>query len=236
MRIDIHSHILPAVDDGAVDWDMSLQMLRRSAECGIDAVIATPHYVPYRPGVPAERIKELCLEAQEKLHTKMGISMDIYAGHEIYYSVGVIERLKKGEALTLAGGRCILVEFKPNVPYAVMSQAIKEFRSEGYVPIIAHVERYYCLQKQERVEELDELGALFQMNIASTDGSFFDAECRWARKLLSSGEVDFLASDMHNLGRRPPMSKEQQGWIEKKLSPEYRKQLLGKNAKHLILK
>ena len=236
MRIDIHSHVLPEVDDGARNWDMCLEMLKRSAESGVKAVIATPHYIPFRPGIPAEKIQELCQEVQEKLYTKMGIAMDIYAGHEIYYSVGVIERLKKGEALTLAGSRCILVEFKPNVPYAVISQAVKEFRAEGYVPVLAHVERYLCLQKAGRIEELEEGGALFQMNVEAFQGGMFDGESRWAKKLLLNESIDFLASDMHNLSGRPPMSEEQLTWIQKKLSPEYQEKLLGGNAKHLLLK
>lgn len=236
MRIDIHSHILPWVDDGARDWDMCLEMLKRSAQCGVKTVIATPHYVPYRPGAPADKIRELCHNAQEKLQTKMGITMDIYAGHEIYYSVGVIERLKKGEALTLADSRCVLVEFKPNVPYAVICQAVKEFRAEGYVPIIAHVERYICLYQSGRIGELEENGALLQMNIEAVQGGMLDAESRRAKKLLLDGVIDFMASDMHNLSNRPPMSEEQLVWLQKKISPKYQEKLLGGNAKHLILK
>ena len=236
MRIDIHSHVLPEVDDGARNWDMCLEMLKRSAQCGVKVVIATPHYIPFRPGMSAEKIQELCQEVQEKLYTKMGIAMDIYAGHEIYYSIGVIDRLKKGEALTLAGSRCILVEFKPNVPYAVISQAVKEFRAEGYVPVLAHVERYLCLQKAGRIEELEEGGALFQMNVEAFQGGMFDGESRWAKKLLLNESIDFLASDMHNLRGRPPMSEGQLTWLQKKLSPEYQEKLLGGNAERLLLK
>lgn len=236
MRIDIHSHVLPGVDDGARDWDVCLEMLKRSAECGVEALIATPHYVPFRPGVPAEKIKEFCQEAKEKLYTKMGIAMDIYAGHEIYYSVGAIDRLKKGEALTLAGSRCVLVEFKPNVPYDVIVRAVKEFRAEGYVPVLAHVERYFCLQRKGRIEELEEAGALFQMNVEAFQGGVLDGQSRWAKALLLNESIDFLASDMHNLGNRPPMAEEQLGWLQKRLSPEYQKRLLGDNAKHLLLK
>ena len=236
MKMDIHSHVLPGVDDGARDWDMCLEMLKKSAQSGVNALIATPHYVPFRPGVPAEKIKELCQEAKEKLYTNMGITMDIYAGHEIYYSVGAIDRLKKGEALTLADGRCILVEFEPNVSYAVVSRAVKEFRAEGYVPVLAHVERYFCLQRKGRMEELEEAGALFQMNVGAFQGGVLDRESRWAKKLLLNGSIDFLASDMHNLEGRPPIAEEQLDWIQNKLSPEYQKRLLGDNAKHLLLK
>jgi len=127
-KIDIHTHVLPNVDDGAKDWDMCLEMLKQSAENGVEAVIATPHYIPWRSNASSDELRELCQKVKEKLFKKTGIAMDIYAGHEIYYSVGVIDRLKAGAILTLAGSRHVLVEFRTSVAYHIMSQAVQEFR------------------------------------------------------------------------------------------------------------
>ena len=162
--------------------------------------------------------------------------MDIYAGHEIYYSVGVIDRLKEGAILTLAGSRHILVEFRTSVAYHIMSQAVQEFRQAGYVPIIAHVERYMCLEKKGRVEALKEQGALCQMNVEALQGSFFDSESRRAKKMISKGQIDFVASDMHNLTSRPPMQDVGLAWLYKNTTPEYQEKLLGGNCKELFLK
>ena len=235
-KIDIHTHVLPGVDDGAKDWDMCLEMLKQSAENGVEAVIATPHYIPWRSNTPSDEVQELCQKVKEKLFEKTGITMDIYAGHEIYYSVGVIDRLKAGATLTLAGSRHILVEFRTSVAYQIISQAVKEFRQAGYVPIIAHVERYMCLAKQGRIEALKLQGALCQMNVEALQGNLFDGESRRAKKMIAKGQIDFLASDMHNLTSRPPIQDEGLVWLYKNTTPEYQEKLLGGNCKQLFLK
>ena len=235
-KIDIHTQVLPGVDDGAGDWDTCLEMLKQSAESGVEAVIATPHYIPWKSNTASDELQELCQEAKEKLFQKTGITMDIYAGHEIYYSVGVIDRLKEGGILTLAGSRHILVEFRTSVAYHSMSQAVQEFRQAGYVPIIAHVERYLCLEKKGRVEALKEQGALCQMNVEALQGNFFDSESRRAKKMIAKEQIDFLASDMHNLTSRPPMQDEGLVWLYKNTTPEYQEKLLGGNCRQLFLK
>ena len=235
-KIDIHTHVLPGVDDGAGDWDTCLEMLKQSAESGVEAVIATPHYIPWKSNTAPDELQELCQKAKEKLFQKTGITMDIYAGHEIYYSVGVIDRLKEGAILTLAGSRHILVEFRTSVAYHIMSRAVQEFRQAGYVPIIAHVERYMCLEKKGRVEALKEQGALCQMNVEALQGNFFDSESRRAKKMIAKKQIDFLASDMHNLTSRPPMQDEGLVWLYKNTTPEYQGKLLGGNCRQLFLK
>ena len=82
MKIDLHAHVLPGVDHGARDWEMSLKMLAKSARCGVDTIIATPHYLPWKKENMAERIPELCREAEKKLQDAYGVSMKIYPGNE----------------------------------------------------------------------------------------------------------------------------------------------------------
>jgi protein-tyrosine phosphatase len=200
-KIDIHTHVLPGVDDGAGDWDTCLEMLKQSAESGVEAVIATPHYIPWKSNTAPDELQELCQKAKEKLFQKTGITMDIFAGHEIYYSVGVIDRLKEGAILTLAGSRHILVEFRTSVAYHIMSQAVQEFRQAGYVPIIAHVERYLSFQPSGMVQQLCENDMLIQVN-----ASFF---LRWqtawkAMAMLKQEQIHLLGSDCHNLTKRKP--------------------------------
>lgn len=234
MIIDMHTHILPGVDDGAKDWDICLEMLSQSAACGVEKVIATPHYGPWGKRVPAEKIRELCKEAEEKLRAQYGIAMDIHSGHEIYYSVEVIEDLKQGRILTLAGSRHVLVEFEPEVTYQVIYRAIREFTNDGYIPIVAHVERYQCLYKSGNLERLKEGGALVQMNVSAFQGGILDATSRWAKKCLRSGLIDFLASDMHNLRTRAPLTMEKLRWVQDKLEPQYQEKLLCGNCQKII--
>ncbi len=234
MKVDIHTHVLPGVDDGARDWDTCLQMLVKSAEYGVNTIIATPHYLPWKKNATPENISRLCCEVEEQLQTKHGISMDIYPGNEIYYSLEVVERLKEGDILTLAGSRYVLVEFSVSCSYQTICRAVKEFRDAGYIPIIAHVERYSCLHSVKQLEDIKQMGALLQMNVEAFQNGWLDSESRWAKKCLKGKMIDFLASDMHSLRRRPPMSGEQLEWIKKKLDFTYRKELLYKNAEKIF--
>ena len=234
MRIDIHAHVLPGVDDGAKDWKMCLEMLAQSAACGIERVIATPHFLPWRKNVHPDTIRELCEKAKEKLEKEKGIAIDIYPGNEIYYSIGVSERIKKGEALTLADSQYVLLEFKTSASYQELCRAVREMRDNGYVPIIAHMERYQCLGQAERINELKEMGALFQMNLDSLQGGIFSSRAGKSKKLISHGVIDFLATDMHDLETRTPMRKEDLAWIQKKIDFTYREELLGGKAQQIF--
>lgn len=232
--IDIHTHVLPGIDDGAKDWDTCLKMLVKSAECGVQKIIATPHYLPWAPQVSPEEIRRLCGEAEKKLQSKYGISIDIYPGNEIYYSVDVLMHLKEGKVLTLADSKYVLVEFEPMISYQVLCRVARDFQNAGYVPVFAHVERYGCLYNREKLRELRQMGVLFQMNVGAFQGGLFDAESCWAKKCLRDGDIDFLASDMHDLQSRVPLSKDRLIWARKRLNVTYRKALLRENAREIL--
>ena len=233
-KIDMHAHVLPGIDDGAKTWDACLEMLKKSAENGVDQVIATPHYLPWKKSASPDEVRKLCIQAKEKLFEKHGIAMDIYPGNEIYYNVDAIQNLKKGLILTLAESRYVLVEFDTGAPFQVFCRAIKDFQDERYIPIIAHVERYGCLRQPEKMRELKEMGALFQMNIRTIQGGILDANSRWAKKRLKKKEIDFLASDMHDATKRSPILKEELYWVQKTLEPQYQKALLYKNVQRIL--
>ena len=152
--VDIHTHILPGIDDGAKNWDMCLKMINRSWDFGVRKIIATPHYLPWRNVTPADKIQQLCREAEEKAKSKLGKPMKIYPGSELYYHSELIDKLDEGKVLTLAGSRYILVEFGMDVPYRELYQGLSRLRMEQYHPILAHVERYRCLRKPGRLEEV----------------------------------------------------------------------------------
>ena len=234
MMNDIHAHVLPGIDDGAKDWDTCLEMLKRSVDGGVKAVIATPHYLPWRENSSPQAVEVLCAEAKKKLLEKHGISMDIYCGNEIYYTLDAIQNLRAGKILTLAKSNYVLVEFEPRTSYQQICRAVKEFRDAGYIPIIAHMERYECLRHSEKMCEIKSMGALLQMNVEAFQGGVFDGESRRAKKCLTEGQIDFLASDMHGLHRRTPITEEKLQWVFKKLNPKYQKELLYRNAQRIL--
>lgn len=234
MKIDIHTHVLPGIDDGAKDWETCIEMLAQSAASGVEKIIATPHYLPWGKNASPKRIRMLCQEASEKLYKERGIALDIYPGNEIYYSIGVAQKVKNEEVLTLAGTRYVLVEFQTAGPYQELCRAVREFRDGGFIPIVAHMERYQCLERMERIEELKELGALMQMNADSIDGGFWQKDSRKAKQLLAKGVIDFMASDMHGLGRRSPITDGKLQWVYKKLDSEYQQELIYGNAEKML--
>lgn len=233
-KIDIHAHVLPGIDDGAKNWDTCLTMLLESSKCGVDAIIATPHYLPWQHSASPNTICKLCKEAKQKLFEKHGITMDIYPGNEIYYNVDTIRNLKERKVLTLAESRYVLLEFSVGEAYRTLYRATRDLLYEGFVPILAHVERYGCLREAGRLKELKEMGTLIQVNIDTLQGGIFDSDTRWAKRCLLDEKVDFLSSDMHGLKERTPMKKEELYWIQKKLGSSYQKELLYENAQKII--
>lgn len=166
---DIHSHILPGVDDGAENIQETSKMLRIAYDQGIRTVIATPHILPSNPYEDGKL--EQALASVRKAAAEISPDMKVYLGGEIYYWNGSLNALQEGVGRTLADSRYVLVEFYPLTGYEEMYQGMKEYIQSGYLPIIAHMERYECLWKKGRnLTELLDLGCYFQMNVSSLRG------------------------------------------------------------------
>lgn len=202
--IDIHTHILPGVDDGAANWQQTEKMIQLQKEQGVTDIIATPHFDVESNRQKPEQIRQLVSEANE-LASKVAPGIRLYSGEEVLYTPGILELYRQGEILTLADSRYLLLEFFPRSSYREIEKAVREFVGEGVIPVIAHVERYHHLMQQyDRMNELIKMGALFQMNSRSMLGSFFDKRKKMCHKLAQNGFVHFLGSDCHNEEERPP--------------------------------
>lgn len=196
---DLHTHILPGVDDGSKNMEETLAMLRKAKEQGIRTIIATPHYKVGQQKKTAKELQQIQNMVQQTAKQE-GITMEILLGNELYYNSEICERLDKGEALTLAGSRYVLVEFSVSCEYGEMYHGLRKLIQNGYIPILAHIERYACLhkdRKKEKIKELIRLGVYMQMNT--------DSLKRYAnRKLVKEGYIHFFGSDCHNMGNRKP--------------------------------
>lgn len=231
--IDVHTHILPGIDDGAKNWDVCLDMIERSWDFGVRRIIATPHCLPWKKQISCEKIRTLCREAEERAKKELGKSIHIYPGSELYYHTDLLDELNRGKVLTLANSRYILVEFGTDVPYRELYQGMSRLMTAQYQPILAHVERYECLRQQERLEELKTTGVLLQMNQEAFQKNFFDETGKWSRYQLLDGKIDFVASDMHNMKNRPPLSKKKMKWLYKKIPKRDLELLLKRKAKDI---
>lgn len=237
--IDVHAHILPAIDDGSKNMGTTRCMLRMAYGQGIRAIIATPHYTRHRWHTRPEQIRELAEQVQKEAD-RITPGMKIYAGQEINYFDGMDEYLAQGRLLTLADSRFVLVEFFPSVPWSQMETAVRRLTLAGYTPVIAHAERYECLYSGDKLRALKDAGSYVQMNYQSLTASGFLSdiwslkERNWCRKALLEGCVDFLGTDMHGLRHRPPRCEEACGWIKNKAGEDVYQRLTEENPTRII--
>ena len=217
--LDIHSHILPGVDDGSKDMDMTMQMLDQAYEEGIRYMVATPHFYPGHKNADYTKIQEtfdeVCKEAAKRFP-----DLELLLGNEIYYKDEVIKLLEQKQIHTMNGSRYVLVEFNVNLEYGKIAQAVKKLTMKGYYPILAHVERYACLYKKaELIEELIHMGAYIQINAETLLGGMFDGYKKYCFKLLANDLVHFLGSDCHNTDSRRAIMEQAVKILKKKMDP-----------------
>jgi len=163
---DIHSHVIPCIDDGSGSFEDSLKILKTMESAGTKELILTPHYSVRRRYKPSP---EQILSAFEEFKNKcsqIGISIKLHYGCEIEYSADVPDLLKSGNLLSLAGTRYILVEFAPYADIREIIDAVRNIVLLGFIPVIAHVERYPALKNSiDDVAFLKSMGAMIQVNV-----------------------------------------------------------------------
>ena len=232
--IDIHCHIMPGVDDGSPDMATSLEMLRIAEKNGITHMILTPHHKPMHHNVSPEhnvayrkRLREAAKEA--------GIEVKLFSGNEIYYSDETMEELIDGKICSLAGSDYVLVEFHPTNPYKAIQNAVSRVQAAGFIPIIAHVERYSdIVSHPSRVKDLIEMGSFIQVNASSIMGKYGFGISHFTKKLLKEELVHFVASDAHDTGRRAPDLLDCRNYVERKYGEDYGKKLFFTNPANVI--
>lgn len=232
MFIDIHNHTLFGVDDGAENLEEALEMLRDAKEQGAAAVILTPHYRHGMFGYPLDRISENYghLEAAA---AKTGIRL--YLGCEYHVNSDIVENLQAGRCRTLAGSDYILTEYSYRTEYSYIAEYTGRLLSCGYIPVIAHAERYKCLlDKPSLCLELSDKGAMIQLNADSVLGMEGRVLERFCKKLLKNNLADIIASDAHGRKERKSHMAKCRKAIEKTYGMIYAERLFVKNPTRII--
>ncbi|MEK3683090.1 tyrosine-protein phosphatase [Paenibacillus sp. FSL R10-2736] len=201
--IDIHSHILPFMDDGAADVDAALAMAQDANNDGITTVIATPHHANGVYMNPAPDIEAAVRLLNEKLQ-EAGNPLQVLPGQEIRIYGDLLDDLEKGQLLTLAGSRYILLEMPSSRVPRNMEETCHELIIQGYVPVIAHPERNAeVAENPSKLERLTELGALGQLTAQSLAGTFGSKLQKLSIDLCRRGTIHVIASDAHDSSNRP---------------------------------
>ena len=198
LKTDVHSQLLPGIDDGAKDLATSLELIRGMKELGYRKLITTPHIIwdMYRntPAIINDK-----LELVRKAVKEEGIDIEIHAAAEYFLDEHVEELLKKKEPLLTVSGKKVLTEFSLAFPSMNTKDILFEMQMQGYQPIIAHPERYiYLQQNKEFYEELKDIGCLFQLNILALSGHYGRSVKDLAEYLLQKGFYDLVGTDLHH--------------------------------------
>lgn len=228
--VDIHSHILHAVDDGAANLAEARKMLELAYSEGIRIICTTPHFHPGSHEGQRMLIEERLTELR-RLAADCVPGLEIVPGNELHYGESAVAALNSGACRCLGSGRYVLVEFHPGREYTHLREGLNRLITSGYIPILAHVERYTCLKKQtSRVSELIQMGAYIQVNAKSV---LSRQTSRWVKGLLQDELVHFIATDSHNARDRAPQLKACGAYIAKKYG-EYARLLLRENPLRAI--
>lgn len=196
--IDIHTHIIPNVDDGSPDLETSLAMIRHEIDIGVKEIICTPHHIYRRYEKSVEEIKSQFNLLEEAVE-KENLPIKLYLGQEICYThrEDQIKMLREGKLLTLNKTNRILLEFSFTREPEDLLDVFYNFSINGYEVIVAHIERYEWMTYEKALAIRNE-GAKIQINSNSYLGLTTWKEKRFVKKLLKKDLVDYVASDTHS--------------------------------------
>lgn len=232
--IDIHSHLLPYLDDGATDWNEALQMARQAAEDGIRIIVATPHHANGRYHNPGQVVKQAVADLNQKIQ-ELNLELLVLPGQEVRVYDNLLEDLNSGEGLLpLNESRYLLIELPSTSVPKNMDELIFELSIKGYQAVIAHPERNSEIAGNPKIlEQLVDSGALGQLTAQSVAGHHGRKLQKLSIDLCRRNLVHLIATDAHDLKYRPFRLAEAYQFIQKELGLEI-EQYFKDNAKKIV--
>lgn len=234
--VDVHCHIMPGIDDGSRSMEETLKMLEIAQSEGITHMIATPHFKSGHHNASPEKVNGLIDDVQTAADVH-GIDIELFQGNEILYHDELCEEVDEGKISRMNDTDYVLVEFMPSDQYQYIRNSLDEVISEGYQPIIAHVERYSCMVNDiENVREIKRMGVEIQVNASSIMGGIGKDVKKFLHKLLKEQIVDYIGTDAHRCeGSRTPQMAECADYLYKKYDEQYVDEILYLNAMDRLL-
>ncbi len=194
MLVDVHSHILPFVDDGSDSFEKSVELIKNCVQDGVSKIILTPHYKRGVYQTEKDKLKlrfnDFCAEIKSR-----GIDVELYLGQEIFCDNSIYELIKNKEVLTINNTQYVLLEFDYFNTTDILDYAYNVSQM-GYVPVIAHIERYRYLDADTLID-LHQMGALIQINASSVVGEYGTKFQKRVFAAIKSGLVNFVTTDIH---------------------------------------
>lgn len=232
--IDIHSHILPALDDGSKSLADSVALCRMAAEDGIEATVCTPH-VDFRYTNRRATIEGPFAELRSAIEEE-GIPLRLVPGAEVHLSPDILVRVREKDLMTYADqGRYLLLEFPFQQVIMGAEEMVYRLRLAGVTPVIAHPERIgYFMEEPDRLLQLIRQGALGQITSGSLLGTFGERSHRVAIAMVERNLVHFVASDAHDLSYRPPILGQAFAEVSRRFGEETARALFVENPRAVI--
>ena len=234
--IDIHTHVLPGVDDGSRDMDMSLALADMAARSGVTGLVTTPH-----ANIPGETENYVSDELEERWDAlerevrQADIPLTLYRGMEIFATPQVPELLEQGRLWTLNDTDYFLIEFSFGEDPDFCTDILRQCADRGFRPIVAHPERYYFIQDDpELAYEWCTAGYGLQINKGSLLGRFGQEPMKTARQLVDHGLAACVASDAHYPHYRTTDMTEIREWLTEHFGEEHMRLLLEENPDRIL--
>ena len=228
--IDLHSHILPELDDGSQSLEESLAMARMAVQSGVTVMVATPHCMDDR----AQQVYAAWRLLREALRDTE-IPLKLYLGMEIFGTADTVRLLRAGRLFPLNGSQYPLIEFSFRSTGEEETEILHQVLQAGYRPLVAHPERYsYVRENPALVNLWTKMGCLLQVNRGSLLGRFGPGAQRMAAELVERGFVTAVATDAHSLRVRTPWMKDIQTLLSQEYSPQLARKLLLQNPQHIL--
>jgi len=232
--IDMHSHILPSIDDGASSVDEAFNLINEAKKSGFEAVVLTSHYIEGYYEADIERRENLLKSLDDNLGAK-GLDIGLYLGNEIYISENIVDLLKEGKASTINNTNYVLFELPLNQEPMFIFNIVYEMIQNKLVPILAHPERYAFVQQNPNlIYELIQRGVLMQANFGSIIGEYGEKAQIIAKKLLQNNMVHFLGSDVHRENTIYPKMPKILSELNKLISEDKIQELTNTNPKLVL--
>lgn len=232
--VDIHCHILPALDDGSQSMRETIEMLRIAADSGITDIVATPHFKAGRHNASPNTIRRRIQEVQQ-MAGQCGIDISLYPGNEIFYFSDIEEAIEEKRICTMNDSEYVLIEFLPSESFRTIRNAMDHVMGLGYLPILAHVERYGCiLEDWKNAEYIRSMGVEIQVNASSVTGKLGLKVRKFVCQLLDRELVDYIGTDAHSSKSRTPDVQKCCRELCKRYDSSYVDKILRGNAMKLI--
>ena len=226
---DIHTHIIPMVDDGSGSLEESLAIIKSEVGQGVSGIVFTPHFRKGMFEPPEEKISanysELLTEVKKEFP-----GLQIGLGCEFHAIMDLEEELEKRRFSTINDGSCVLLEFSGRHSKSFLKERTETTMRLGYLPILAHIERYPVFyEAPELIDSLRRIGVRMQVNADSVLGLEGRAVRKFTRNLLKKEKVDFIASDVHNMTDRASHIGACADFVKKKYGSDYAERIFIRN-------